>query len=118
MLSQELQNRLAKLDEDIANLEQQIKPLQERLSGLQEYRQHAIRLLELENGSSSKAALVTIGVPRKPGGEPHWQAIADQNGYYVGTDSAHRVVYDRNPELHASIAHECKDKIIVTQTGI
>jgi TolA-binding protein len=107
MLSQELRARLSKLDAEIAVLEEEIRPLQQKLSGLQEFREHALRLLELENGGSAKTTHVTAVVPRKPGGDPHWQAIAEQHGYRVNGDSAHRVVRRRNPALHASIAHHC-----------
>jgi chromosome segregation ATPase len=107
MWTEELRARVSKLDEEVAKLEKEISPLREQLARLQEYRKHALRLLELENGALTKLATAETVVPRKPSGEPHWRAIADERGYRVNGDSAHRVIRNRDGQLHGSISHHC-----------
>ncbi len=108
MLVEELRRKLNEVDSDIGRIEKRVKPMQEELRRLQEYKQHILGLLQLEAGSSPDRELSTPDFLRKPGGSPHWKRMADQNGYYVGGDSAHRVVRRANPQLHASIPHYCK----------
>jgi hypothetical protein len=44
------------------------------------------------------------GTPMPKGG---WKKICNENGWYVGGDSAHRVVRRKDPGLHAGLEHEC-----------
>ncbi len=81
--------------------------MQERLDRLRESRKHAARLLELENGTTAKIARIGRVVRRNSHGEPIWKAVADEHGYEVRKDSAHRVVARLDPALHASIGHHC-----------
>ena len=106
MLTEELKARLLELDGEIDRLEKEVAPLQERLDRLQESRKHAVRLLELENGTAAKITRIGRVVRRNSRGDPIWKAIADEYGYRVGKDSAHRVVARLDPALHASIEHE------------
>ncbi len=108
MLVAELRHKLSEVESDISRIERRLKPMQEELRRLQEYRQHVSGLLQLETGSSPDGEPRAPDFMRKPSGSPHWKRTADQNGYYVGGDSAHRVVRRANPQLHASIPHYCK----------
>jgi len=98
--------RLLELDGEIDKLKKLIAPMQEQLDLLLETRKHRLRVLELENGGGPRTPRILRAVPRKPSGDVHWQAVADQYGYDVGGDSAHRVVARLNPALHASIEHQ------------
>jgi hypothetical protein len=110
MLTENLKSKITELNREIENVEAKLRPLQEEHSRLQEYRRHAQRLLELEGGTSTNAGALPRGeivVPRKPGGDVYWKAIADGYSYRVNGNSAHRVVLHRNPALHEQIAHSC-----------
>ena len=107
MLVEELERKLGEVEAQIGQIEKRINPMQEELRRLREYRQHVLGLLQFEQGDSSSAPMAPVDFPRKPSRVPYWKRIADERGYYVGGDSAHRVVIRENPELHLSITHQC-----------
>lgn len=102
-----LRRKLNEAEAQISQLEQRINPLQEELRRWRKYRDHVLGVLEFE-GDSVIPPNVRHDFPRKPSGAPYWKAMADEHGYYVGGDSAHRVVRRNNAQLHASIPHYCK----------
>src|SRR5436309_1843994 len=99
MLTEELKARLRELDAEIDKVGKEVAPLQERLYRLQESRKYAVRLLELENGTAAKITKIGRVVRRNSRGDPIWKAVADEYGYEVGKDSAHRVVARVTPPL-------------------
>ena len=60
------------------------------------------------HGEGPPFSKIGRAVRRNSHGQPIWMAIADEYGYRVGKDSAHRVVARLDPALHASIAHHCE----------
>jgi len=110
MFADELKKKLTETENRISNLEGQVNPLLQALSALRDYRQHVVALLEREGGGTlGKQHNTEVMVPRKPNGEPYWQAICDDHGWPVNRNSAHRVVMGRDSALHVRIRHNCPE---------
>src|SRR5207247_1206784 len=106
MLVNDLKSRVQELDGQIDRLKKEMAPMKERLDRLLETRRLAADLLEMENGTAAKIIRIGRAVRRNRKGEPIWSVLAADHNYEVGTNSAHRVVADRDPALHASIDHQ------------
>jgi len=106
MLKPELECKRDELMSDMEHVVTRMKPLEEELKRIREHLDHVVRLLQLENGQSPRHG-AQIVIPRKPSGEPHWQAGADLLNHYVGTNSAHRVLMKKNRVLHDATPHLC-----------
>lgn len=97
---------LLEFDEEIDRLERQTAPLLEQLDRLRESRKAALRKQELRNGSSAKIVRIGRAVRRRRNGDPIWSVIAGEHGIEVGAASAHKIVANVDPALHASIEHQ------------
>ena len=114
----QLKLRLAELENGIQAIEEQMRPLQDDLNRLREERELTQRHVDLLNGTPTDINATEIAVPRRPGGEPYWQAICDDRNWPVNGNSAHRVVVNRDRGMHDRIRHFCTyDKVAYPQTS-
>ena len=99
MVTINLEQEQKLLEAEINKLESQMAPIQRELQGLRERLSHINALLVPKTERS-----VASDVKVKRG---FWSELCRQHGWYVGGDSAHRVVRRRDPKLHNSIPHKC-----------
>ncbi len=95
-----LEQEQKSLEAEINKLESQIAPIQKELQERRERLSHINALLPAKTGSSiaPQPARVKRGI---------WSELCRQHSWYVGGDSAHRVVRRQDPKLHSSISHKC-----------
>jgi len=95
-----LEQEQKSLEAEIKKLELQIAPLHKELQERRERLFHvkALRAAKTGNSIASVSAKVKRGI---------WSELCRQHGWYIGGDSAHRVVRRQDGKLHSSIPHKC-----------
>ena len=96
----DLEQQQKLLGAEIDKFESEIAPRQKKLQELRERLFHVNALLAAETGRS----VTPVPAKAKRG---IWSELCRQHGWYIGGNSAHRIVMSQDPNLHSSISHKC-----------